>query len=394
MVVSLSLLSPHSELRADYGSIASGAIYLVSIIFTLTKTKIVRAEILALPSSTSTVITIPSIRSGWRAGQHVRIRIPALGMRLGYEGHPFTISSAPETEGLVLMCKINGDWTSALHRLALGGKGALETGVSGSTPTDVTAIVEGPHGGLGNTLLPAFSSVMLVAGGSGITHSLALAHDLLSKSATGVVRARVVDLIWVVRTEDVARPLMPTLLDMVNDAKKFEASCLFNDSHPTQPTGLRVHIYVTRCSPSATIDLGENADRFGPIDGRQQDHDDEKDDRYASASSTNAFNSRVDLPNRMPCTPFTSIPTALRNLPLSCLAAYPTRPDFDHLVNAIVHETVERHARDRTDASGICVTACGPVSMVASVDNAIRKVDGDQRRVIGGIEFEEECFQY
>ena len=379
-------------------SIASGAIYVVSIIFTMTKTKIVRAEVLALPSSTSTVITIPSIRSGWRAGQHVRIRIPALGMRLGYEGHPFTISSAPDTEGLVLMAKNNGDWTSALHRLALGGKGASESGLSGSSPIDVTAIVEGPHGGLGNTLLPAFSSVMLVAGGSGITHSLALAHDLLSKSATGVVRARVVDLIWVVRTEDVARPLMPTLLDMVNDAKKFEASCLFNDSQPTQPTGLRVHIYVTRCPPSTTIDLGENADRFGPVDGRQQqvenrEYDHEKS-QYASASSTNAYNSRVDLSHQMPCTPYTSLPTALRNLPLSCLAAYPARPDFDHLVNALVHETVERHARDRTDASGICVTACGPVSMVASVDNAIRKIDGEQRRVIGGIEFEEECFQY
>lgn len=383
------------DLVADDCSIASAGVFGLSMLLSALKTKIVRAELLALPSSASTVITVPSLRSGWRAGQHVRVRIPALGLRLGYEGHPFTISSAPNGEGLVLMCKTNGDWTRALHQLAQG-PARPETGLGLVTPTDVTMVVEGPHGGLGNTILASFSSVMLVAGGSGITHALALAHDLLLRAPAGSVRARTIDLVWVVRTEDIAQPLMPTLLDMVNDAREFEDACRF--SSIAHPTALRVHIFVTRSSPSVPLTLPQLA---SPEPARLKEAISIDDLRskgipaestyeldYMGAGQERKWESDVPSP-RSPYGPYSA-----EIAPLSSLAAHPARPNFAHLVGTLVHETAERHARDRTSASGICVTACGPVEMVAAVGDAVRGVDADQQRVIGGIEFEEECFQY
>lgn len=362
------------------------------------KTKIVRAEILALTPSDSTVITMPSLRSGWRAGQHVRIRIPALGLRLGYEGHPFTIASAPDTEGLVLMCKNTGDWTRALHRLASKSPTASE---AGSASTDVTVIVEGPHGGLGNTLLPSFSSVMLVAGGSGITHSLGLAHDLISRASTGAVRARTIDLVWVVRAEDIVRPLLPTLLDMVNDAKASELACL-TSFLAGAPTALRIHIYVTRSAsspltleqvPSPTIELSQKprVPALPELVYNKRALDSEYE--LQQISRPEDFVEPATQRERGPFSPYGQAFT-VNDQPLSSLVAYPERPNFDTLVGSLVHEVIERHAMARTDASGVCVAACGPLSMVHGVNEAVKRIDADQRRVIGGLEFEEECFQY
>lgn len=422
MVVSHSRSQHLVKYTDDFESAAAGFVYLLSLVMTLTKTKIVQAELLALPSSASTVVTIPALRSGWRAGQHVRIRVPALGFALGHEGHPFTISSAPDGEGLILMCKNTGDWTNALFKLAQGSMAGrqAERGLGIATPTDVTMIVEGPHGGLGNTLLPSFSSVLLFAGGSGITHSLSLAHDLLTRAATGVVRARTVDLVWIIRTEDIARPLMPTLLDMVNDAKAFEMNCLsdrmYGGTSP-QPTALRVHIYVTRCPSSSPLNLESvcpptaTAERFetidiqhltyehqrspygdsGPIDFGSESKlakDEFDTDQYVTRKPSTASSASGFSPS------FLNSPRSSRTVPLSSIAAYPKRADVDAVVSALIEETINRHAMDRTDASGVCVTACGPEAMVESVNVAVRNVDADRRRAVGGLDFEEECFGY
>lgn len=393
-------------------SAAGAVIYFISMIFTLFKTKITKAELLALQTASSTVVTIPALRTGWRAGQHVRIRVPALGWRLGFEGHPFTISSAPDGEGLILMCKNSGDWTKALHKLAQGPVGHGESALGPNAPVDVTMIVEGPHGGMGNTMLPAFSSVLLCAGGSGITHSLALAHDLMTKATTGVVRARTIDLVWVIRTEEAARPLMPTLLDMVNDAKAYEMACLndrrYGGSMPL-PTALRVKIFVTRCPSSSPLmlastceatDVPQREHNGSPIDIAHISHE-------AMSDPKNPFNDQnpfidpevqVAYLNRKPSSGSTitmgNPEDTCRDIPLSSIAAYPKRAQFDSIVSTLVEETISRHRLDRNQASGVCVTACGPEPMVESVNVAVRSVDAVRRRAVGGVDFEEECFGY
>ena len=97
---------------------------------------------------------IPSINHGWRAGQHVRIRV--LSTSLGWLGwtepHPFTIASAPVDsgtgltgeEGLVLICKKAGGWTSKLFDMAKASR-PVESG-SSITHRSVKVLIEGPYG--------------------------------------------------------------------------------------------------------------------------------------------------------------------------------------------------------------------------------------------------------
>jgi predicted ferric reductase len=239
--------------------LASGGIYGAHFVFTLMKTRVADAEIQALGGTTTTLVTIPRITSGWRAGQHVRIRIIGLGL-LSAECHPFTIANAPDTPGgMVLMVKAAGDWTSRLYETASSGGHATQLQAeSGVWRRKAKVIIEGPYGGLGNTLSPAFSSVVLVAGGSGISHSLGIAEDLINRSPSGVVSTRTIDLIWVVRVEQVARALMPHLNNLVARAKSWEANALNGRRHGADlalPTALRVHIFVTRVPKSSPLTL-------------------------------------------------------------------------------------------------------------------------------------------
>jgi ferric-chelate reductase len=114
--------------------------YLVRII----KTRISRAFIRPLPELNSTRIEVPRINAGWHAGQHVRIRVMSAGM--GWWGwtevHPFTIASvAKGQEGLVLLCKKSGSWTSKLYQMAKAGGY-----VDGEIGREVRVMIEGPYG--------------------------------------------------------------------------------------------------------------------------------------------------------------------------------------------------------------------------------------------------------
>jgi ferric-chelate reductase len=93
-----------------------------------------------------TRIEISKLNAGWRAGQHVRLRVLSQGMGwFGWtENHPFTIASVSKTEeGLVLMVKKTGKWTSRLYDLAIAsGYGENGKGTGGN----VKVMVEGPYG--------------------------------------------------------------------------------------------------------------------------------------------------------------------------------------------------------------------------------------------------------
>lgn len=105
---------------------------------------------------------------------------------------------------------------------------------------EVRVIVEGPYGkhqssavsnganaihhqgGPGYTLYPAYSGVVLVAGGSGISYVLGVLDDLLQKHACGRSRVRVIEVIWSVRdpgkapTQTILDRFGPKLTDIAN----------------------------------------------------------------------------------------------------------------------------------------------------------------------------------
>lgn len=108
------------------------------------KTRISTAIIRPLPELATTRIEVRHVNAGWRAGQHVRLRIMSLGMgSCGWtEVHPFTIASVSGgPEGLVLMAKKSGTWTNRLYEMAKAS-GYTEAGFG----RRVTVMIEGPYG--------------------------------------------------------------------------------------------------------------------------------------------------------------------------------------------------------------------------------------------------------
>lgn len=120
------------------------ALFALDHLFRLMKTRFSTATVRPIPELSLTRVELPSINKGWRAGQHVRIRVLTSGMGLfGWaEVHPFTIASCSEgPEGMVLMCKKTGRWTNRLYDVAKRD-GHMEAGLG----RNVTVMVEGPYG--------------------------------------------------------------------------------------------------------------------------------------------------------------------------------------------------------------------------------------------------------
>jgi ferric-chelate reductase len=221
--------------------LAAIGVYSFDRLLRLLKTRITTATLRPLPEMNTTRIEIPSLNAGWRAGQHVRIKVVSSGMGvLGWmQTHPFTIASVGVLdgarggeEGLVLMAKNVGDWTGDLMRMAK--KGSYE---SGNLGRDVKVIVEGPYGGPGNTVFSSFSSALFVAGGSGISFALSSIQELLQRESQGRSRVKSIDLLWIAQDISTAAPLLPLFTALAQ-------------SSYTVP--LRVTIHYTRASAKKT----------------------------------------------------------------------------------------------------------------------------------------------
>lgn len=170
------------------------ALYGLDRLIRAVKSKLSTANITALPQLDMAYLEIPEISYGWRAGQHVRLRVlsPGMGVMGWSESHPFTIASASGSEaGLVLLCKSAGDWTEKLVNLA----GKLE---SQQEPGRVKVWIEGPFGGPSRMVFASFSAAVLVCGGSGVTFGISMVEELLVKDRKDESRLKFVELIWVV----------------------------------------------------------------------------------------------------------------------------------------------------------------------------------------------------
>lgn len=372
-------------------SITGLIFYLTSFAGSLAKTRLAKARLYALPGSSTTIVTISALKSGWRPGQHVRIRIPALGGRHGFEGHPFTISSASNGEGMVLMCKNAGDWTNRLFNFSRALEASISEPEEGAG-RNVTIIIEGPYGGTGNTMLSSFSSLVLIAGGSGITHALAIAHDLLKRSPTGAVRARRVDLVWMVKIEQEAKPLMATLLELVSDAKSWEDASIEGQrrqANYASPTALRIQIFVTRCPASSPLTLVPDVTVLSSSNVETDSKNSDMTDDMPGANRE-----KVAYLSRNLSTASTMLAIRDKHPQLSGITARPARPNLNIIISKIADETIAHHRRRLIEASGMYVTACGPEGLVYSTMQAVKALEAYKRNAVGGVEFEEERFGF
>lgn len=114
------------------------------------KTRFTIARIKAIPELGLVRVEVPSIKSGWRAGQHVRLRVLSreMGAIRWSVAHPFTIANASNSErdtGMVLLVKKAGNWTNRLYDAA-GRAGYYASECGFETQREMRVIVEGPYG--------------------------------------------------------------------------------------------------------------------------------------------------------------------------------------------------------------------------------------------------------
>ncbi|KAF8880563.1 hypothetical protein BD779DRAFT_1788575 [Infundibulicybe gibba] len=209
--------------------LAAVGMYAFDWLLRVIKTRFATAVIRPLPQLGVTRVELPEINAGWRAGQHVRVRIISSG--IGWWGwteiHPFTIASVSGgEEGMVLLCKKSGSWTTKLYEMAKTG-GYVEAGVG----RNISMIIEGPYGGPGHTIFASYSAAVFVVGGSGVTFALSVVEDLIRKDLKGESRVKHIDVIWTVQDPASLAPLAPQFTALIQRS-------IF--------TPLKISVYYTR----------------------------------------------------------------------------------------------------------------------------------------------------
>ncbi|CAE6467656.1 unnamed protein product [Rhizoctonia solani] len=218
-------------------AIAALSLYALDQVMRLFKSRVTTATITPVPALKCTQLSVPEIARGWRAGQHVRLRIlnSKMGMLGWAESHPFTIASISSPkgggDGLTLLVKKAGDWTTSLYSLSQHVS-STESAGAGSR---VQVVIEGPYGGPGSRIPSSFSSALIVVGGSGITFGTSTVEELVAGAENGRARTKYVELVWVVQDHGAIAPLLPAFATLLVRAK---------DAHLT----LSVTVHYTRAT--------------------------------------------------------------------------------------------------------------------------------------------------
>jgi hypothetical protein len=375
------------------------ALYTFDHVCRLIKSRLAIAHIRPLPELDVTRVEIPTINAGWRAGQHIRLRV--VSAKMGWFGwaevHPFTIASVAESgpEGMVLMCKRAGGWTRKLYEMAkLGG---YEEGGAGAR--EVRVVVEGPYGlslfdlclrphplnfsfagGPQQTVFSSFSAAVFIAGGSGITFALSAVQDLVQKDLRGASRVKFIELIWIVPDPACLAPLLPTLSTLVQQSAF---------------TPLKVSVFYTRAP------TGKQPAFFAAASASP----------FAGSALVRSGSSPSHPPPPPPPPPHSASaqpqPWQPPPLPSSAhqqahfppgLTLAPGKPRLlKFLEHAISRAVRLGHSNAKDDAlslSGVVVGVCGPVGLADDVAAAVSGVDPVRRDQVGGIELHEEVYGF
>lgn len=214
-----------------------------------------KAVVEALPGNACRV-TIDMARPWtFKPGQHAYLYMPSIGL---WTSHPFSVAWSQDTEVLDPDEKMamNRQDILAMQKTSMSFIVRARTGFTNSlyqralTSPDgrfsTKCFTEGPYGGM--HMMHSYGTVMLFAGGVGITHQVPHVRDLVAGYANGTVAVRRLVLVWIIRSPEHLewiRPWMTSILAM-----------------ESRRDVLRIMLFVTRPrstkeihSPSATVQM-------------------------------------------------------------------------------------------------------------------------------------------
>ncbi|KAJ5155344.1 Riboflavin synthase-like beta-barrel [Penicillium capsulatum] len=291
------------------------------------------ATVEALPGSVARVDVEVSRAWTFRPGQYMYLYMPCLGL---WTSHPFTVAwKSTKDTSLNLHEKrsssdsfatlIGGSETTTMSILVKGQDGFTKKLLRKAEESPegrikAMALAEGPFGGIHS--LASYGTLLLVAGGIGITHPMSYLHEVVTNFSARKTATRKVHLIWMVRSLDHISWVQNWMLDILGH------SALNSSLHPNGDTYfqfpglmLSVHIHVTGHKDTV--------------------------EEYIPA----------------PDTPWTEC--APPNVPVSVTHG---KPDFQRILE---NEKAEQ-------VGALAVSVCGPGGLGDSVREAVRNVQGEK----------------
>ncbi|OAV98148.1 hypothetical protein PTTG_08587 [Puccinia triticina 1-1 BBBD Race 1] len=293
-----------------------------------------------------TRIEVKGINDGWRAGQHVFLRV--LKGRQIFEKHPFTIANAPNsstpygsTDHLLIVAKAAGDFTERIYSLAgqprenssdnVGLESNLPSPiemkdeskgctviVQGNLSPSVTSyhvLVDGPYGTF-FTDMTRYRTVLLCAGGSGFTYCMAALEDVIGqavKSRKSITKQ--VHVVWSLREPDMIESFGPGMEETIRVAQ----------AHGIAVT---VKLFLTKANSNTLVERS-----------------------YLASMELNS-----------------------------------ARPNFKEVLNEVAFdETLD-------NGGGLGVGVCGPSGFVEGFSQAVLDLDSDRVQRIGGVKLHTEKF--
>ncbi|GAA6027262.1 hypothetical protein JCM8097_002536 [Rhodosporidiobolus ruineniae] len=208
----------------------------------IVRSPVVRAR--ATVSNGAIKLSVPWTGGDWHPGAHAYLSFWGLDLFrrpwLYGQAHPFSIVNVPsenssEQQELRFVLRIHQGLTRELAK-HIERKSAAKG--SGEATAELLVSLEGPHGS--SARAEEFDSVLLVAGGSGITHPTGILADVCRQAAAGTAVTSNVKLVWAVQKQEQTAWVQETLTQARSQAEQANLP-------------LSVDLYVTRsASPNSS----------------------------------------------------------------------------------------------------------------------------------------------
>ncbi|KAL2135424.1 hypothetical protein VTI74DRAFT_8526 [Chaetomium olivicolor] len=211
----------------------------------------------ALPGGACRVTVTMARPWTFRPGQHAYLYMPTIGF---WQSHPFTVAWSDEADGPHSDSEkglpMNRQDVLAHRKTTLSFIVRGRTGFTGALYSRAAAhpdgkmvtrcLVEGPY--RGSSRLHSYGTVMLFAGGVGITQAVPHVRDLVAGYSNGTVATRKVVMVWTIQSPEHLEWIRPWMTEVLAMEKRREV--------------LRIMLFVSRPrstkeihSPSSTVQM-------------------------------------------------------------------------------------------------------------------------------------------
>ncbi|KAH9900544.1 ferric reductase like transmembrane component [Xylariomycetidae sp. FL2044] len=208
----------------------------------------------ALPGNAVRVTVTMARPWTFRPGQHAYLYLPTISF---WQSHPFSLAWSEEAEDLSSeKLAMNRNDILAMRKTTMSFVIRARTGMTNSLylraaacpegRLTTTCFVEGPYGG--SHMMHSYGTVVLFAGGVGVTHAVPHVRDLVAGFANGTVAARKVVLVWIIQSPEHLEWIRPWMTEILAMDRRREI--------------LRVMLFVSRPrstkeihSPSSTVQM-------------------------------------------------------------------------------------------------------------------------------------------